>query len=218
MKLFPNKNFNKNIEDVLEKKVFSADTKSLFLSLIYKLDTAYNDYKKVKRCVKSKSEFFEEMAEVIDDYCDNIKTVKMDSRGVDMIKIVDQDLLRFEMDLLRERLKQTIALSDYSVEDISASIGKTKGTVYKYLNGTNKMSLDAFVAITSLLNIEEKYVVFGDSSEGVFKKSQGINKFDLQTEIKNVRIDVENERKNLSEEERLKYIVLLMEITEVLAR
>ena len=80
------------------------------------------------------------------------------------------------------------------------------------------MSLDAFVAITSLLNIEEKYVVFGDSSEGVFKKSQGINKFDLQTEIKNVRIDVENERKNLSEEERLKYIVLLMEITEVLAR
>ena len=135
-----------------------------------------------------------------------------------MIKIVDQDLLRFEMDLLRERLKQTIALSDYSVEEISASIGKTKGTVYKYLNGTNKMSLDAFVAITSLLNIEEKYVVFGDSSEGVFKKSKGINKFDLQTEIKNVRIDVENERKNLSEEERLKYIVLLMEITEVLAR
>ena len=135
-----------------------------------------------------------------------------------MIKIVDQDLLRFEMDLLRERLKQTIALSDYSVEEISASIGKTKGTVYKYLNGTNKMSLDAFVAITSLLNIEEKYVVFGDSSEGGFKKSQGINKFDLQTEIKNVRIDVENERKNLSEEERLKYIVLLMEITEVLAR
>ena len=134
-----------------------------------------------------------------------------------MIKIVDQDLLRFEMDLLRERLKQTIALSDYSVEEISASIGKTKGTVYKYLNGTNKMSLDAFVAITSLLNIE-KYVVFGDSSEGVFKKSQGIKKFDLQTEIKNVRIDVENERKNLSEEERLKYIVLLMEITEVLAR
>ena len=142
----------------------------------------------------------------------------MDSRGVDMIKIVDQDLLRFEMDLLRERLKQTIALSDYSVEEISASIGKTKGTVYKYLNGTNKMSLDAFVAITSLLNIEEKYVVFGDSSEGVFKKSQGINKFDLQTEIRNVRIDVENERQNLSEEERLKYIVLLMEITEVLAR
>ena len=135
-----------------------------------------------------------------------------------MIKIVDQDLLRFEMDLLRERLKQTIALSDYSVEEISASIGKTKGTVYKYLNGTNKMSLDAFVAITSLLNIEEKYVVFGDSSGGAFKNSQGINKFDLQTEIRNVRIDVENERQNLSEEERLKYIVLLMEITEVLAR
>ncbi len=142
----------------------------------------------------------------------------MDSRGVDMIKIVDQDLLRYEMDLLRERLKQTIALSDYSIEEISISIGKTKGTVYKYLNGTNKMTLDAFVAITSLLNIEEKYVVFGDSSGGVFKNSQGINKFDLQTEIKNVRIDVENERNNLSEEERLKYIVLLMEITEVLAR
>lgn len=85
MKLFPNKNFNKNIEDVLEKKVFSADTKSLFLSLIYKLDTAYNDYKKVKRCVKSKSEFFEEMAEVIDDYCDNIKTVKMDSKGAEIL-------------------------------------------------------------------------------------------------------------------------------------
>ncbi len=85
MKLFPNKNFNKNIEDVLEKKVFSADTKSLFLSLIYKLDTAYSDYKKVKRCVKTKSEFFEEMAEIIDEYCDNIKTVKMDSKGAEIL-------------------------------------------------------------------------------------------------------------------------------------
>ena len=110
----------------------------------------------------------------------------MYSRGVDMIKIVDQNLLRFEMDLLRERLKQTINCSGHSIEEISVSIGKTKGTVYKYLNGTNKMSLDVFMAITSLLNIEDKYVILGDSTGGAFKKQQ--DNYDLQTRINNVRI------------------------------
>ena len=135
-----------------------------------------------------------------------------------MIKIVDQNLLRFEMDLLRERLKQTINCSGHSIEEISVSIGKTKGTVYKYLNGTNKMSLDVFMAITSLLNIEDKYVILGDSTGGAFKKQQDNYNYDLQTKINNVRIEIENERKNLSEEERLKYILLLTEITDVLAR
>ncbi len=135
-----------------------------------------------------------------------------------MIKIVDQNLLRFEMDLLRERLKQTINCSGHSIEEISVSIGKTKGTVYKYLNGTNKMSLDVFMAITSLLNIEDKYVILGDSTGGAFKNQQDNYNYDLQTRINNVRIEVENERKNLSEEERLKYILLLTEITDVLAR
>ncbi len=135
-----------------------------------------------------------------------------------MIKIIDQDLLKYEMDLLRERLKQTVELSDYSIEEISISIGKTKGAVYKYLNGTTRMPLDEFLAITSLLNISEKYALFGECSEGAFKNSLGNKKLDIQFGIKNIRIDIENEKANLSEAERLNYILLLAEIMNILAR
>ena len=79
MKLFSKiKDYNSKLEEVLERKVFSANVKNLLLSMIYKLEISYEDYKEVKRVVKSKQEFIEELIEIIDNNCENIKAVEPD--------------------------------------------------------------------------------------------------------------------------------------------
>ena len=59
------KDYNKELEKILEKKDFSKDTKNLLLSMFYKLDISYNDYCTVKRKSKLKQEFLENILENI---------------------------------------------------------------------------------------------------------------------------------------------------------
>ena len=55
------KDYNNELEKVLEKKAFDENTKSLLLSILYKIETAYNDYEIVKPNVKSKEEFVQDI-------------------------------------------------------------------------------------------------------------------------------------------------------------
>lgn len=80
MKLFSKiKDYNNSLEKILDKKTFSSTAKSLLQSMISKLDISYNDYSKVKIDIISKEEFFQNLLNIIDKHCDNIKTVKPES-------------------------------------------------------------------------------------------------------------------------------------------
>ena len=59
------KDYNKELEKILEKKDFSQDTKNLLLSMFYKIDISYNDYYTVKRNSKTKQEYLENILENI---------------------------------------------------------------------------------------------------------------------------------------------------------
>ncbi len=50
------KDYNNLLEQILEKKDFSSTGKNLILSILYKMETNYNDYKMVKRDVSDKEE------------------------------------------------------------------------------------------------------------------------------------------------------------------
>ena len=69
------KNYNNELEKILEKKYFSEDAKNLLLSMFYKVETSYNDYANVKRNVESKNEFLEDILEIISD-CNDIEIIK----------------------------------------------------------------------------------------------------------------------------------------------
>ena len=66
-------NYHNMLEKILDKKDFTANTKSLLLSMLYKLEAAYNDYKTVKVMVKNKDEFLKEIIETIEEKCVIIK-------------------------------------------------------------------------------------------------------------------------------------------------
>ena len=87
MRLFSKiKDYHSKLEDVLERKIFSANVKNLLLSMVYKIEVSYKDYREVKRVVKTKNEFIEEFINIIDNHCENIKTVEPDTKEANLLK------------------------------------------------------------------------------------------------------------------------------------
>lgn len=86
MRLFSKfKDYNTILEEILETKYFSTMTKNTLLSMIYKIEVSYKDYKTVKRKVREKEEFLEEILNVIKVYCDNIQIAEPDSNQAKML-------------------------------------------------------------------------------------------------------------------------------------
>lgn len=69
------KDYNNELETVLEKKAFSIDAKNLLLSMLYKIEVGYKDYKTVKRDVTSKEGFIETIINAIDKQCEEIEFI-----------------------------------------------------------------------------------------------------------------------------------------------
>ena len=89
------KDYNNELEKILENKDFSKDSKNLLLSMFYKLETSYSDYETVKRNVKTKQEYLENILENI-KYCNSIVLIKPNTEEFEEFKnenkIFDVDL------------------------------------------------------------------------------------------------------------------------------
>lgn len=73
------KDYNNELEKVLEKKYFSENVKSILLSILYKIEVAYKDYETVKKNIGTKDEFIQEIINTIQNDCDDIKLVNPSS-------------------------------------------------------------------------------------------------------------------------------------------
>ena len=69
------KNYNNELEKILEAKDFSKDVKNLLLSMLYKVESSYHDYAKVKRNVENKNDFIELILNNI-KMCNKIKIIR----------------------------------------------------------------------------------------------------------------------------------------------
>ena len=80
------KDYNLKLEKILDSKYFSSNSKSLLLSMIYKIENSYEDYKEVKHINKTKEKVIQELVDIIRDYCDNIKIVEPNSKDAEIIR------------------------------------------------------------------------------------------------------------------------------------
>lgn len=95
------KNYNNELEKILEKKDFSKDSKNLLLSMFYKLENSYNDYETVKRIVVNKQEFLENILENI-RVCNNIELIKSNTEEFNEFK--EKDII-YQVDLKIKHIK-----------------------------------------------------------------------------------------------------------------
>ena len=94
------KNYNNKLEDILEKKYYEENVKSILLSILYKIETAYKDYAKVKVNVETKEEFIENLIRNIKDNCETIKVIKINSQ--------EKELLGNKTFLIEKKIKKII--------------------------------------------------------------------------------------------------------------
>ena len=71
------KDYNNELEEILEAKHFDEIVKSTLLSILYKIEAAYKDLETVKKDVQTKEEYVANIIEIIKNNCDSIKIVKM---------------------------------------------------------------------------------------------------------------------------------------------
>lgn len=69
------KNYNNELEEILEKKIFSSEVKNLLLSMLYKMENAYKDYMAVKVEVLPKKDFISYIIKIIKEDCFDIEFI-----------------------------------------------------------------------------------------------------------------------------------------------
>ena len=79
------KNYNNELEYLLENKSFDENAKNLLLSILYKLEVAYNDYEQVKKNVMPKDDFLQKIIEIIDKYVEDIKLIKIGTKDAKIL-------------------------------------------------------------------------------------------------------------------------------------
>lgn len=80
------KDYNYILDQLLEKKCFKQDVKNLLLSMVYKVETSYKDYSKIKRNTLSKNEFIENIIiKAISDNCKYIYLVDPKNEEKDIL-------------------------------------------------------------------------------------------------------------------------------------
>ena len=71
------KDYNNELEKILEKKQIDENVKSTLLTIFYKIEAAYKDLEIVKKDVETKEEYISNILEIIKNYCNSIKIIKM---------------------------------------------------------------------------------------------------------------------------------------------
>lgn len=74
------KDYNNELEKILEEKNFDENVKSTLLSILYKIEASYKDLETVKKDVQTKEEYISNILRIIKEQCDSIKILNMSDK------------------------------------------------------------------------------------------------------------------------------------------
>ena len=118
------KDYNNVLEQMLEKKDFSEDTKNLLLNMFYKIENSYEDYEKVKINVETKREYIKDLLEIIDS-TKKINLVKPSMEEAKVLVesnksyIIDKEKREITVYQNEEALLKALFELDYTMAQIS---------------------------------------------------------------------------------------------------
>ena len=89
------KDYNNELEKILENKLFTFSVKNLLLSMLYKIENAYKDYEIAKVEVPSKRDFIENILRIIKEKALKIYLVKAETPEA---KVLEDNNLKYKID------------------------------------------------------------------------------------------------------------------------
>ena len=75
------KDYNNELEEVLENKDFDEYAKSTLLGILYKIEASYKDIETVKKDIKTKDEYIANIISIVKNNCKSIKILKMSEKN-----------------------------------------------------------------------------------------------------------------------------------------
>ncbi len=111
------KDYNNELEKILENKLFSEEAKNLLLSMLYKIETSYNDYKKVKVEVISKKDLLNALLNIIRDRCHSIEFIKLNSEEEVSVDVQKGEIVCYPNE--KSLLSSILYLCDNDVKTLS---------------------------------------------------------------------------------------------------
>lgn len=126
------KNYNNHLEQVLSKKKFSLEVKNTLLSMLYKIENGYNDYKTVKRNTLEKDEYIHNIINIIDKDCDEISFINKKSKKTETVNKENKKILCYPIDTnilycLSQMKKRDIIVEylDFTIEEAVSDVINT---------------------------------------------------------------------------------------------
>ena len=89
---FVKKDYNNKLEEVLSQKNFSEEVKNTLLSMFYKIENGYKDYKNVKRETFEKKEYIEKLINIVDKDCKKITFLPINSNEKEVVDSENQEI------------------------------------------------------------------------------------------------------------------------------
>lgn len=140
------KDYNNILENILEQKDFAEDVKNLLLSMLYKIENGYQDYKTVKVNVPSKKYFLEKIVQIIREKCKKIRLIKP---------------LSEESQILEE-------------QNVNYIVRQEEGEILAYPN--ERILLEALITLSQEeIIVKEEYELFKIGIQEVLKKGSKMN-------------------------------------------
>lgn len=134
---FVKKDYNNKLEEVLSKKDFSEEVKNTLLSMFYKIENGYKDYKTVKRETFEKKEYIEKLINIVDKDCKKITFIPINSNEKEIVDSKNQEIkcLPIENKILYGIAK--IQKRNIVVKDIDESIEEALSDMLNIGNNIN---------------------------------------------------------------------------------
>ena len=98
LKSLTKNNLNNNLEQVLGNKNFSEETKNILLSIFYKIENGYDDYKTVKRNTYEKKEYIQKLIKIIDKDCDKISFLKNKDKSKEVVSRENKEIVCYPVE------------------------------------------------------------------------------------------------------------------------
>ena len=147
------RDYNNELEKILEKKSFSEGTKNILLNILYKMETAYDDYNKVKVHTNGKKDMLGEMLRIIEEDCNEIELVK--PKLNEETKLGDKKFIVENNKIISYPNEKTVCYGLYNLEKnrlkIKTKYGFLKRPLEKLLNKGKVIDAEEIVRIKGKL-------------------------------------------------------------------
>ena len=164
-KRFIRKSFDNQLEEVLTKKLYREEVKNLLLDTLYKIETSYQDYSKVKKNVLPKEVYIDNIINAIKDECNSIKFVAPDNKEMaGRTFVVDKEKKTIKCYPIARKLLYSISKIQKSEDIVKTESELVNRTLTNTLNVGNNINtteplrdFNGFSWNVSVLEIENLY-------------------------------------------------------------